>query len=111
MTTTQEAPQVVPGSRAHSDGVGAFVPVQTRSDRPRSFDPADFSLPTGREVNWRYTPVDRMRALFDDVAGPHGVMQVDVQAPDGVEQARLAPGEAPRGEFFRPEDRSSAIAW
>jgi Fe-S cluster assembly protein SufD len=111
MTTTQEAPQVVPGSTAHSDGTGAFVPVQTRSDRPRSFDPADFPLPTGREVNWRYTPVGRVRPLFDDVAGPHGVIQVDVQAPAGVEQSRLAPGEAPRGEFFRPEDRSSAIAW
>ncbi len=33
MTTTTEAPQVVPGSTAHSDGAGAFVPVQTRLSR------------------------------------------------------------------------------
>ncbi|MFH8252459.1 Fe-S cluster assembly protein SufD [Microbacterium sp. B2969] len=117
MTTTQEAPtsvsedRVVPGSRAHSDGAGAFVPVQTRSERPHSFDPADFGAPTGREVNWRYTPVDRLAPLFQNAAGPHGVISVDVQAPDVVEQSRLAPGAAPRGEVFRPEDLPSAIAW
>ncbi|WP_345802414.1 Fe-S cluster assembly protein SufD [Microbacterium sp. AZCO] len=111
MTTTQEAPVVVPGSRAHSDGAGAFVPVQTRSERPTSFDPADFGVPTGREVNWRYTPVDRLAPLFQDVAGPHDVIEVSVQAPAGVEQSRLAPGAGPRGEVFRPEDLPSAIAW
>lgn len=109
MTTTAEAPQVVPGSRAHSDG--AFVPVQTRSERPTSFDPADFTVPTGREVNWRYTPVARLAPLFENAAGPTGVIQVDVDAPEGVEHSRLAPGAAPRGEVFRPEDLPSAIAW
>jgi Fe-S cluster assembly protein SufD len=117
MTTTTEAPlsanddRVVPGSLAHSDGAGAFVPVQTRSERPHSFVPADFPVPNGREVNWRYTPVARLAPLFEDVAGPEGVMQVDVTAPEGVEQARLAKGAAPRGEVFRPEDLPSAIAW
>ena len=80
MATTTEAPQVVPGSRAHSDGAGAFVPVQTRSERPSSFDPAEFGVPTGREVNWRYTPVAKLAPLFEDVAGPHGVIQVDAEA-------------------------------
>ena len=73
MTTTTEAPQVVPGSTAHSDGAGAFVPVQTRSERPTSFDPADFVVPTGREVNWKHTPVDRLRSVLvdePDVAPP-----------------------------------------
>jgi Fe-S cluster assembly protein SufD len=117
MTTTTEAPvsdtddRVVPGSRAHSDGAGAFVPVQTRSERPSSFDPGDFAVPTGREVNWRYTPVDRLKALFEDVEAPHGQIEVRVAAPDAVQQERLAPGDAPRGDVFRPEDLPSAIAW
>lgn len=102
---------MVPGSAAHSDGAGAFVPVQTRSERPHSFVPADFPVPTGREVNWRYTPVDRLAPLFQDVAGEHDVIRVDVQAPEGVEHSRLAAGAAPRGEVFRPEDLPSAIAW
>lgn len=103
--------RVVPGSRAHSDGAGAFVPVQTRSERPSSFDPGDFAVPTGREVNWRYTPVDRLKALFEDVEAPHGQIEVRVAAPDAVQQERLAPGDAPRGDVFRPEDLPSAIAW
>lgn len=111
MTTTTEAPQVVPGSTAHSDGAGAFVPVQTRSARPTSYDPADFSAPTGREVNWKYTPVARLAPLFVNEAGPHGIIEVSVTAPDAVEQITLAHGEAPRGEVFTPEDLPSAIAW
>ena len=72
MTTTAQAPsstaqdRVVPGSLPHSDGAGHFVPVQTRSERPSSYDPADFAAPTGREVNWRYTPVARLAPLWDE---------------------------------------------
>jgi Fe-S cluster assembly protein SufD len=109
MTTTTEAPQVVPGSTAHSDG--AFVPVQTRSERPTSYDPADFAAPTGREVNFKYTPVARLAPLFADEAGPHGVVQVSVDAPAEVEQCTLAVGESPRGEVFVPEDLPAAVAW
>ncbi|SIT76262.1 Fe-S cluster assembly protein SufD [Microbacterium sp. RU33B] len=111
MTTTTEAPQVVPGSTAHSDGAGAFVPVQTRSERPASYDPADFDTPTGREVNWKYTPVARFAPLFVNETGPHGIVEVTVEAPDAVEQTTLAIGEGPRGEVFTPEDLPSAIAW
>jgi Fe-S cluster assembly protein SufD len=91
--------------------VASVVPVQTRSERPTSFDPADFGVPTGREVNWKLSPVDRLAPLFVDEAGPSGVIEVDVQAPAAVEQLRLASGDAPRGEHFRPEDRLAALAW
>lgn len=111
MTTTTQAPVTVPGSTAHSDGAGAFKPVQTRSERPRSFDPADFATPTGREVNWKHTPTDRVAPLFANERGRHGVMQVEVDAPEIVEQRTLRIGEAPRGEVFSPEDLPSAIAW
>lgn len=108
MTTTTEAPTVVEG---HIDPAAAFVPVQTRSERPRSFVPADFGVPSGREVNWKHTPLALAQELFVDEAAPHGVMTVDVTAPAEVEQRRLKVGEAPRGEHFQPEDLASAIAW
>lgn len=110
MTTTTTP---LPGSTAHTDGGWgrADVPVQTRSERPWSFDPADFAVPTGREVNWKHTPVSALRPLFANEAAPHGVISVDVAAPEGVEQTRLRAGDAPRGEVFRPEDLPSAIAW
>jgi Fe-S cluster assembly protein SufD len=111
MTATTQAPVTAPGSTAHTDGAWAVIPVQTRSERPRSFDPADFEVPTGREVNWKHTPVDRVAALFEDAAGPHGIMAVEVRAPAEVVQELLAIGAAPRGEFFEPDDLPSAIAW
>ncbi|KQR84993.1 Fe-S cluster assembly protein SufD [Microbacterium sp. Leaf179] len=91
--------------------VASIVPVQTRSERATSFDPADFGTPTGREVNWKLSPIDRLAPLFVDQAGPTGVMQVEVHAPAELEQLRLGHGDAPRGEHFRPEDLPSAIAW
>ena len=109
MPGTTQAPAA--GEKGHVDPASAFVPVQTRSERPTSFDPADFAAPTGREVNWKHTPLDRIRPLLVDEAAPSGVIAVDVTAPEGVEQLRLAVGDSPRGEVFRPEDLPSAIAW
>ena len=88
-----------------------FVPVQTRSERPTSFDPADFGTPVGTEVNWKHTPLKPLAALLRDEPAAHDVIGVEVSAPAAVEQRSLAIGEAPRGEVFRPEDLPSAIAW
>ena len=41
------------------------MPVQTRSERFASTVHAEFPEVTGREVNWKYTPVDRLRELLD----------------------------------------------
>ncbi len=90
---------------------GGFVPVQTRSERPWSYDPADFGAPTGREVNWKHTPLDRLRPLLVDEPAPHDVISVEVSGPAEVQHLRLKVDEAPRGEVFRPEDVTSAIAW
>ncbi|MFE7844730.1 Fe-S cluster assembly protein SufD [Microbacterium sp. NPDC057407] len=111
MSSVTQAPVTVPGAKGHTDGAGAFVPVQTRSERFTSYDPAEFDVPTGREVNWKHTPIDRIRSLFADDTGRHGVMEVDVRAPGELVQERLRHGTAPRGEVFRPEDLPSAIAW
>ena len=111
MSSTAEAPVVIPGAEGHTDSAAAFVPVQTRSERPASYEPSDFDAPTGREVNFKYTPVARLAPLTVDEAGPHGVVAVSVDAPAAVEQTTLAVGDAPRGEVFTPEDLPSAIAW
>ena len=116
MTTATESPtaQSTGAGTGHIDPaalVASVVPVQTRSERLTSFDPADFGTPTGREVNWKLSPITRLAPLFVDESGPSGVISVDVQAPDAVEQLRLAAGDAPRGEHFRPEDLPAALAW
>ncbi|MFJ4038692.1 Fe-S cluster assembly protein SufD [Microbacterium sp. NPDC090007] len=109
--TSDQAPAAAEGHIDPAALVASVVPVQTRSERPTSFDPADFGVPTGREVNWKLSPIDRLASLFVDEAGPTGVMTVDVEAPAAVEQLRLAAGDAPRGEHFRPEDLTAALAW
>ncbi|WP_394280165.1 Fe-S cluster assembly protein SufD [Microbacterium sp.] len=115
MTTTTEAPAA--GAKGHTDPAGALVggtavvPVQTRSERPWSFDPADFATPTGREVNWKHTPLARLQSLLLNEPAPHDVIGVEVEGAAGLEQGRLTVGQSPRGEVFRPEDLPSAIAW
>lgn len=107
MSASTTATGTIPGAKGHTDGAGAFVPVQTRTERPRSLDPADFSVPTGREVNWRYAPVERLAAVF--AGAPAGQIETVVAGP--VEAKELAIGEQPRGEFFRAEDLAAALAW
>ena len=114
MTTTTTTPRQVPGNVPHTDGgwgqtTARTIPVQTRSARLRSFVPADFARPTGREVNWKQTPVARLAPLFDDVAGDEGAVGISVTGP--LAAAGLTVGQAPRGEVFEPEDLPSAIAW
>lgn len=102
MTTayTEVEPAFVPSGSA---------PVQTRSERPHSFDPADFGAPSGREVNWKHTPVARLQPLFEAAAQNDGVTYEF--SDERFVQPALAVGTAPRGEFFRPEDVVSAVAW
>ena len=108
MSPVTSAP-TVPGAKGHTDGAGAFVPVQTRSERPWSFDPTAFEAPTGREVNWKHTPVQRLQRLFTDAAGDPGAVSVAVTGP--LAAAGLSVGAAPRGEVFQPEDLTAAVAW
>lgn len=97
------------GRNRHSHGQTGIVPVQTRSERPKSFDPADFGQVTGREPEWRYAPVQRLQSLLRDEPGA-GAIAYEIDAPEGVLREALAPGTAPRGEGFTPEDLPSAIA-
>ncbi len=109
MTTTAQASATAPGSTAHTDGGWDLVPVQTRSERPRSYEPSAFGAPTGREVNWKHSPVARIAPLFADEPGDEGAVGITVTGP--LAAASLGIGDAPRGEAFVPEDLPSAIAW
>ena len=55
-----------PGPQAHTHSAETFVPDQSRAERTQSFDVADFPLPSGREEEWRFTPVGDLGALFAD---------------------------------------------
>ena len=59
-TTTVAAP----GAAAHTDSAAAFVPDQSRAERTASFDVAAFPIPSGREEDWRFTPVKKLAGLL-----------------------------------------------
>ncbi|QDZ13763.1 Fe-S cluster assembly protein SufD [Humibacter ginsenosidimutans] len=87
-----------------------FVPVQTRSERFKSTDVADFDAVTGREATWRYTPVAQIAALLEP--GIDG-SRYDVQlaSAGGVTTAWVARDHALVGTAGQPEERASANAW
>lgn len=118
MTTPVEAPATAQNGHAHRDPATVIippqdevsVPIQTRSERPRSYEPADFGTPTGREVNWRHTPLKRLSPLFQPAAENDGVA-IAFDAGEQYAANSLAAGTAPRGEVFEPEDLPAAVAW
>jgi Fe-S cluster assembly protein SufD len=79
-----------------------------------SASPDDFAVPTGREEEWRFTPLNRLRGLHKD-APFAGAVNVTVEAAPEVtvdkldlsERGRLAPSVLP----FLAMDRVSARAY
>jgi len=96
-------------AQAPEKNAGAFVPVQTRSERPRSTNVDDFAPVTGRELEWKLSPVEKLRPLIDgDLDG--SAYDITVTG-EGGSAAFVAATEAKRGLAGLPEDRLVANAW
>ena len=96
------------GFRPHSDG--AFVPVQTRSERFRSVHVEDFAPVTGREHEWKLSPV----AAFADLTGGElDGSRLPLESTDaaGVALSWIPRDDARIGRTGTPEERASANAW
>ncbi len=96
------------GIVAHSDG--PFVPVQTRSDRPKSTRHDDFPAVEAWQAEWKLTPIDRIRDLIDGEldGSPYPIQYPDV-AGTTVEWIDRAD---PRiGSAGTPEERAAANGW
>ncbi|GHH25469.1 Fe-S cluster assembly protein SufD [Streptomyces rubradiris] len=104
-------PPPVGSTTAGSIAVAAESTVVSRMSAPPSFDVADFPVPHGREEEWRFTPLERLRGLHDGtaVAGGDGV-KVDVQAPEGVTVETVGRDDARVGRAT-PVDRVAAQAY
>ncbi|MEU4467733.1 MULTISPECIES: Fe-S cluster assembly protein SufD [unclassified Streptomyces] len=108
-----EAQNIPVGSTtAGSIAVAAESTVATRMSAPASFDVADFPVPHGREEEWRFTPLERLRGLHDGtaVATGNGV-KVEVQAPEGVTVEAVGRDDARLGKAGTPVDRVAAQAY
>jgi Fe-S cluster assembly protein SufD len=100
------------GNRLAGPGTGRAVsqPADARVERHTSFDPADFPVLTGREEDWRFTPLKRLRGLHEDPAAD-GKVGIEVKAPDPVTVETVGRDDARLGTAGAPVDRTSALAW
>ncbi|MFF2366761.1 Fe-S cluster assembly protein SufD [Streptomyces sp. NPDC058122] len=110
MAEVQNIP--VGSTTAGQIAVAAESTVATRMSAPPSFDVADFPVPHGREEEWRFTPLERLRGLHDGTAVATGEgVRIDVQAPEGVSVETVARDDARIGRAGTPVDRVAAQAY
>ena len=92
-------------------GAVETAPV-SRLHEQQSFDPADFGVPAGREEEWRFTPLRRLRGLHSGLGPDDGKVSVTVgDAAPGVAIERAEHGDPRLGTAFVPADRVSARAF
>ncbi|GGT65867.1 Fe-S cluster assembly protein SufD [Streptomyces lateritius] len=97
---------------AGSIAVAAESTVATRMSAPPSFDVADFPVPHGREEEWRFTPLERLRGLHDGTAVASGEgVKVEIEAPEGVTVETVGRDDARLGRAGKPVDRVAAQAY
>ncbi|MEU3552977.1 Fe-S cluster assembly protein SufD [Streptomyces fragilis] len=110
MADAQNAP--VGSTTAGSIAVAAESTVATRMSAPPSYDVADFPVPHGREEEWRFTPLARLRGLHDGTATASGDgVKVTVDAPEGVAVESVGRDDARLGRAGKPVDRVAAQAY
>ncbi len=99
------------GNRLAGPGTGRATssPGDARPERLRSRDPAAFPVPSGREEDWRFTPLDRLRPLLEPHT-PDGKLVVEVDPAPGVEVRSVERTDPLVGSVLTPADRVSALA-
>ncbi|WP_329319397.1 Fe-S cluster assembly protein SufD [Streptomyces sp. NBC_01262] len=108
------AETVTAGSPAGATTDGAIQvghPRDARVSAAPSYDVADFPVPHGREEEWRFTPLERLRGLHDGTAVADGVVKVEVAAPEGVTVETVGRDDARLGKAGKPVDRVAAQAY
>lgn len=96
------------GLEAHSHG---NVPIQTRSERPRSTSVNDFPEISNRQEIWRYIPVDKLRGLDEAVMGELSAEEVTAELAPGTSMRWVDSTDPLVGSAGLPEERVSAAAW
>ncbi|WP_213814763.1 Fe-S cluster assembly protein SufD [Glaciihabitans sp. dw_435] len=109
------APTDQHGAKAHSDGgwdsnEKGYVPVQTRSARFTSTNPADFAAVTGLEAEWKLSPVALIRPLIDGEldGSPYAYLSTE---SEGVAVEWIDRTDSRIGSVGSPEEKASANAW
>lgn len=97
------------GIKEHSHG--GNVPIQTRSERPRSTSVSDFPEINKLQEIWRYLPVEKLRGLGDPVMGEITDQSIQLSLAQGVTSRWVEATDKIVGTAGLPEDRAAATAW
>lgn len=108
-TATDPNPKNAVNEALTHQGPAASAPEQSRAHRARSFQPSDFPVPQGREEEWRFTPVARLKALLGDDE-LEGNLDWQEQLPDGVTRQVIDTAQARELGITSPGDRAAARA-
>lgn len=89
----------------------AVVPAASRAERFSSYDVEAFEVPGGREENWRFTPMKRLRGLHDGTAIADGEVTVSAEPAPEVTVETVSRGDERLGTAGVPSDRIAAQAF
>jgi len=78
------------------------------AERFTSFDPDAFGVPTGREEDWRFTPLRNLRPLFQSFT-PENTFEFQTELPEGVTVSFVGRDHPLVGTAVVPADRVSAL--
>ena len=99
------SPLAGPGTgRTHSEVLAS------RGERPTSYDPADFAPLTGREEDWRFTPLKRLGGLHQGAAAD-GSDKVEFHLPEGASVETVGRDDPRAGRAGAPIDLVAARAY
>lgn len=96
------------------------VAAPSRADRPTSFTLADIQMPTGREEDWRFTPLERIKMLLaDTLEGTAPKVEVEGEILSSGRRLNLgassyieiASDSEIHGKIGAPGDRASVVEW
>jgi Fe-S cluster assembly protein SufD len=97
------------GEKQHSHGLPIPGPTGSPAERFTSTNPDDFAVPTGREEEWRFTPLRKLRPLFNSFQVDSTLRPTWI-APDEAAIEIVARDHPSFGSVLRPADRVSALA-
>ena len=90
---------------------GAVIPAASRAERFTSYDVEAFEVPGGREENWRFTPMKRLRGLHDGSAVATGEITLEAEAAPELKVETVGRDDSRLGEAGVPSDRIAAQAY
>ena len=113
MTATRENPVPTGDASAAANTAAAgeaVIPATSRAERFTGFDVEAFEVPGGREENWRFTPMKRLRGLHSGAAAT-GKSTVDADTAPEVTVESVPRDDSRLGEAGVPSDRIAAQAY